>query len=210
MNWQFWSVFVVASLPIHFSPGPNNVLALRNGGVVGTTAAVRAMLGRLPGYGLIFLASGAGLAAILAARPLLFAALKLCGGLYLCWIAIGTITTRASDFATSTVPQRKRRALLTQEFLTAISNPKAVLFATAFYAQFLSPAQQGYRELFFRMVCTSLCLESLAGATYSFAGAQLAVPMKDMVSLSRIAQACGMLLLLIGVLLSFEGMRGLY
>lgn len=209
MTWQIWVVFVLASLPIHFAPGPNNVLALRNGGIAGLRAAAGAMLGRLPGYGLIFLAAGLGLAAMLSARPLLFALLKLCGGLYLCWIAVATLRVRPSDFAGGLLPQGRRRPLLRQEFLTAVSNPKAILFATAFYAQFLSLADPEYGMHFFHMVCVSLSLESIAGAGYAAAGARLAAPMKSAGRLVRLAQGCGLLLLIIGALLSAEGLRGL-
>ncbi|MEE3102019.1 MAG: LysE family translocator, partial [Pseudomonadota bacterium] len=172
MSETLWIAFVLASLPVHFAPGPNNLLALSNGAAGGYARAHLAALGRLPGYALIFLVAALGLGAALSASALLFAALQVAGGLYLGWIGLGMLRAglrgrgRAAPATAAGAPARARA-----EFLTAVANPKAVLFATAFYAQFLTPDMPGYAARFATMAAVSLTLESLAAGLYAAAGA---------------------------------------
>ncbi|MFC5583729.1 hypothetical protein ACFPOD_01275 [Nitratireductor kimnyeongensis] len=58
MSTQLWLAFILASLPVHFSPGPNNTLALSRTIRMGYWTGHPGSLGRYPAYLLIFLAAG--------------------------------------------------------------------------------------------------------------------------------------------------------
>ena len=202
MSHHVWIAFIVASLPIHFAPGANNVLALSSGAAIGYRLGHLTTIGRYPAYVLIFLAAAMGLSAVLATSAWLFAALKLCGAAYLVWIGVKLWRSpSADDFggANHTAIAKRIRA----EFLGAIANPKAVLFATAFYAQFLDPSQPGYWAQFAQMVCVSLSLEWLAAGVYAAGGASVHQSQKLASSLPAIQKGAGAILMLSGAALLF-------
>lgn len=207
MTFQFWSIFVVASLPVHFAPGPNNLLALRNGSSDGILSAAISMLGRLPGYIIIFIAAGFGLAAVLNSFPGGFALLKLVGGLYLSWLGASTALRLSKIVGGSAEARPKQKLTMREEFLTAIANPKAVLFATAFYSQFLDAADAHYLAKYSSMVAVSLTLESIGGICFCFVGAMFAKSVRHETPLLWLAKGCGVLLCAIGLLLTAEGVR---
>ncbi|MCP4317407.1 MAG: LysE family translocator [Hyphomicrobiales bacterium] len=204
MSFETWALFIIASLPIHLAPGPNNLLALRNGGIDGAKLAAWAMTCRLPGYGLIFLAAALGMAAILLARPQLFAALTILGGLYIAKIGLSAMRVKLQDFETGSAAILNTQQRMREEFVTAVANPKAILFATAFYAQFIQPDMHDYVVRFAAMVAVSLSLEASAGLFYCFAGAIISIATKQCAVLIWVARFSGGFLCLIGLGLVLE------
>ena len=113
------------------SPGPDLVQIIRVGSK-DRRAGVMCALGIMLGNTIWIVASLAGLSALIQAFPQVLSVLQIVGGAYLLWMGIGAI--RASDPeipATQQVP----RPLLTG-LLTNLSNPKAILFFGAIFAQF--------------------------------------------------------------------------
>lgn len=197
MSAHLWLVFILASLPVHGAPGPNNLLALGHGMALGPVRAALAMLARLPGYVLIFAAAGLGLGAVLLAFPAVFRLVTVAGGVYLAWLGFSAIRASSTAFdagPASTHVSGAARA----EFLAAIANPKAILFATAFYAQFIDPQAGGYTRHYVSMVAVSLSLESLFGLAYCVAGA-LARNVFGAGALSWMARGSGAVLCAMGV-----------
>lgn len=87
--------------------------------------------------------SAAGLGALLHSFPSVFDALRLAGAAYLAYLGIKSWTSPILD-QTSDGPERsdsvgRPGALFRQGMLVAASNPKALLFAVAFFPQFINP-----------------------------------------------------------------------
>lgn len=205
MSQQLWLTFIVASLPVHFSPGPNNVLALSRSMVHGYKAAHLGSLGRYPAYLLIFLAAGFGLGALLAASPRAFAALKWAGALYLAWIGFKLLRSARSTLSPPADGMGRsfdRTHFIRGEFLVAIMNPKAFIFATAFYAQFVTPGQEGFAHLFIRMVAVSLTLECIAAGCFCLLGATMAGAVGRSSLLAWITRGLGAIMIGFGILLA--------
>lgn len=205
MSQQLWLTFILASLPVHFSPGSNNVLALSRSMTHGYWAAHLGSLGRYPAYLMIFLAAGFGLGALLAASPMAFAALKWAGALYLAWI--GYRLLRAARTAAPLAPAGGREAFsftsfMRGEFFVAIMNPKAFIFATAFYAQFITPGQEGFAVLFAKMIAVSLTLEWIAAGCFCLFGAKVAGAAGRTGLLAWITRGLGATLIGFGLLLA--------
>ena len=88
--------------------------------------------------------SALGLGALLAASALAFTTVKVIGALYLIWLGIKTFRSDAGalDIKKAATDSRKRlRSPYARGFLVGSSNPKAILFFTAFFPQFLNPIE---------------------------------------------------------------------
>ncbi|MCQ4626980.1 LysE family translocator [Corynebacterium sp. CCUG 65737] len=136
------------------SPGPDLVQIIRVG-AKSRAAGVACAFGIMAGNALWIAASLLGLGALIQAVPQVLAVLQLIGGAYLLWMGVGavrsglaargqgasSVSTAATD--TTDAPPAgtvlsARRAFATG-VLTNLSNPKAVLFFGAVFAQFMTP-----------------------------------------------------------------------
>jgi threonine/homoserine/homoserine lactone efflux protein len=141
MSIELWVVFLLASVALALTPGPNALLCLDHGarhgfGRAGFTAlgSVTAMLGMVA-------ASMAGLGALMLASAGAFTALKWAGAAYLVWLGVRLV--RAPGFAGAAAApgagrrRISRRAAFGQGALVMLSNPKTILFFTTFLPQFM-------------------------------------------------------------------------
>ena len=131
----------VAGIAI-ISPGPATLLAVRNGSAFGLRAASWSSLGNVSGLFCVSATTLLGLGVLLKSSALLFAAVKTLGALYLFYIGLRQLFSSTSaanadvDAAVSaTVPAALR--LYREAFLVATTNPKAILFFTALFPQFI-------------------------------------------------------------------------
>ncbi|MEC9484134.1 MAG: LysE family translocator [Halomonas sp.] len=138
MPLSTWLLFVaVAALSI-LSPGPAFLVAVRNGMAGGVRRVALSSLGNI--LGLVVLASAAvlGLGVVLQTSELLFTLLKLCGAGYLIYLGIRQWRSRNSLVVTpGDRPVRRRLHVVGEGMLVALGNPKAILFFTALFPQFL-------------------------------------------------------------------------
>lgn len=124
------------------TPGPNMLLVMGSSARHGFAAAVRTMAGCMTALVAMMGISAAGLGALLQAFPSVFDALRLLGAAYLAYLGIKTWRANVepvADAMTGTAMPAQRSHYL-QGFLVAASNPKAILFAAAFFPQFIEPA----------------------------------------------------------------------
>jgi threonine/homoserine/homoserine lactone efflux protein len=132
--------FLAATAVFAYMPGPGmlytSAQTLARGRRAGLLAAAGLHLG---GYLHVF-AAAAGLAALLAAVPTLYLALKLAGALYLIWLGLRLVFARGAD--TDDLPAagapEGRRAFLDSALVEAL-NPKTAVFFLAFLPQFTVP-----------------------------------------------------------------------
>jgi threonine/homoserine/homoserine lactone efflux protein len=134
----------VAALAIA-SPGPAVLLTLRNGATRGARSVLWSALGNISGVCCLSLAAILGLGVILKSSALLFSATKLAGAAYLLYVGVRHLLGHAAALpaATSAVTRAARvapRDLYREGFLIAATNPKAILFFTALFPQFIDPA----------------------------------------------------------------------
>jgi homoserine/homoserine lactone efflux protein len=136
-----WLLFAGIALVCTLSPGPAVLLAVSNSLAYGFGKAVFSSLGNITG---IFFVAGAavlGLGAILQTSQLLFSVLKIAGAIYL--VYLGLRQWRATHNIFNSLPAdahrpRTRWNAFVQGMLVAVSNPKAALFFTAFFPQFIN------------------------------------------------------------------------
>lgn len=125
------------------SPGPDLVQIIRLGAksrAIGVACAVGIMLGNT----VWIAASLLGLSALIKAVPEVLAVLQLIGGIYLLTMGVGAIRAGLSAQKLQVTVETDSKTLTTAHatrigLLTNLSNPKAVLFFGAVFAQFITP-----------------------------------------------------------------------
>lgn len=128
------------------SPGPATLMAINNSLAHGQRSAIWSSLGNASGLFCLSAAAMLGLGALLASSEVLFNAVKIIGACYLFYLGIKQLTKKgpmlaqgADDDMTKSRPTRSK--LYKSAFLTAVTNPKATMFFTALFPQFIDQSE---------------------------------------------------------------------
>jgi len=142
MSFEIWLLYLVATIGLSLTPGPNGLLALSHGASYGTKRSLFTISGGVLGFTLLMAVSMAGMGALLLASQKAFFTAKIIGVLYL--IYLGIKTWRAPPPHVDMPEHAKKssnKGLLTQGFFVAVSNPKVIIFFAAFLPQFINPSK---------------------------------------------------------------------
>ena len=142
MDLDTWLVYLLAAVGLSLSPGPNGLLALTHGALHGRRKALCTISGGVLGFVAVIALSMFGIGALLQASLVWLTVLKWAGGAYLVWL--GVQVWRSPPIAAQASAPRAARSgpsLFRQGALSALSNPKAILFFAAFLPQFIDPAR---------------------------------------------------------------------
>ncbi|XQE68389.1 LysE family translocator [Pseudomonas sp. P3C3] len=142
MALHTWLIYLTAVFGLSLTPGPNGLLALTHGALYGHRRALWTISGGMLGFVLLMALSMFGLAALLKASAHALLVLKWLGAAYLIWLGIQLWRAPALHLTPlqSTAP-RPGVQLFRQGLLSALSNPKVILFFGAFLPQFLDPTR---------------------------------------------------------------------
>ncbi len=126
--------FLLAVLALLIVPGPDMAFVMANGIAYGRRGAFFAALGISSGGLVLAVATAFLVAATLAISPSVLLALQLAGCLYLLYVATRTIVPRPAD---TYAPAPTSGNLFLRGVVTNVSNPKALIFFSAFIPQFI-------------------------------------------------------------------------
>jgi len=179
MTLNTWWLFIAMTFVVSATPGPNMLLVMSSSARHGMRPTVITMAGCMAALLAMMSLSAAGLGALLKAFPAVFDGLRLAGAAYLaylglkCWQAP---VPEAVDPAvvTGSASGISGRALFRQGFLVAASNPKAILFAAAFFPQFINPAEAALPQ-FGILLLTFAVIEISWYFVYAASGKRLSV-----------------------------------
>ena len=132
----FFGIAVLLAL----TPGPDNLFVLMQSAIWGRSAGMFVVLGLCTGLLGHTAAVAAGLAAVFAASPHAFTALKLAGAAYLAYLAWQALRARGGPAQAERPAPLARGALYRRGIIMNLTNPKVLLFFFAFLPQFTSPA----------------------------------------------------------------------
>lgn len=143
MTLSTWWLFILMTFVVSATPGPNMLLVMSTSARLGLRTAVVTMAGCMTALLAMMSISAAGLGALLQTFPAVFDALRITGAAYLAYLGYKTWRAPVADEVnqrtdTPTAPGQSA-AQFRQGFLVAASNPKAILFAAAFFPQFINP-----------------------------------------------------------------------
>ncbi|MFC3106949.1 LysE family translocator [Undibacterium arcticum] len=130
--------FLLAAMLITISPGPDNLMVLGVGISRGRTQGMAFGLGCALGCLNHTILATVGVSALIAASPVAFITLKVCGGLYLIWLGIQALCSRGgTKVDSSKAPTESPRKLFVKGLFANSINPKVVLFFLSFLPQFV-------------------------------------------------------------------------
>ena len=130
--------FLAAAVLITVSPGPDNLMVLGFGISRGRAKGIAFGVGCGLGCLSHTLLATLGVSALIAASPVAFLTLKICGGLYLVWLGVQALRSRGQVQVTEARGGDDSLAhLFTRGMLANAINPKVVLFFLSFLPQFV-------------------------------------------------------------------------
>ncbi|WP_249159675.1 LysE family translocator [Bradyrhizobium tropiciagri] len=133
-------MFAATVLPLVCTPGPDLIYIAAQALSGGRKAALRANAGVMLGYVTHAVLAALGVAALLAASPFLFEALRWCGVTYLTYLAIRMIWSAIAGKGISMNPNASP-ASLARGFMTSFFNPKGLLVYLAILPNFMNPGE---------------------------------------------------------------------
>jgi len=169
MPLNTWLVFVAAVFVLTVTPGPSVLMAVSTSVNRGFRQAVLAALGSTSAIVGIMALSAVGLGAALSASELLFSVLKWAGAAYLAYLGITSLLAPGSNVLLSEQKEPVRARSFVRGFLVGASNPKALVFFTALFPQFIDPARPQLPQ--FLVLCsTFVAFELFWLVTYAALG----------------------------------------
>jgi len=176
MNFNTWVLFFGMTFVVSATPGPNMLLVMSSSARFGVRAAVATMAGCMGSLLVMMGISAAGLGAVLHAVPAVFDVLRLAGAAYLAYLGVlcwrAPVQDGAADPQAPLASRPNAWALYRQGALVAASNPKAMLFAAAFFPQFIH-ADSAPLPQFAILLATVTVIEVSWYFAYAFSGHKL-------------------------------------
>ena len=189
MNLDNVMLYLAVCFVVTITPGPTMLLALSNGASGRWRVAAMGMLGAAASDLVLISAVGLGLGALLAASETLFSLVRGLGVLYLAWLALQLWRAPPTAVAISAADvDRSARLAFRRSLLVALSNPKGLLFFSAFLPQFIDPHAAQWPQYATLGVATA-ALDLAVMAVYALGGAHL-VRRLSLAAARRLNRAC--------------------
>jgi threonine/homoserine/homoserine lactone efflux protein len=203
MDLNTWLIYLLAATGLSLSPGPNGLLALTHGALHGRRKALYTIFGGALGFIAIIALSMFGIGALLKASLTWLMIMKWAGGAYLVWLGVQVWRSPpiGLEVRGSAAP-RAGWSLFQQGALSAVTNPKGIIFFAAFLPQFIDPA----RILFIQFAIMAATFAAIEIATELFIAsmAHRISPWLKRVG-RRFNQTCGGVFIAIGAALPLRG-----
>jgi threonine/homoserine/homoserine lactone efflux protein len=203
MTLHTWLLYLGAVVLISCTPGPNVLYVTTRSIRFGIGTALIGTAGCLLALVIMLVGSAAGLSAVLAAAPAAFTVLKYLGAAYL--IFLGVMMWRMPDaLEESPVAAAPRGtsnvATFRGGFLVGISNPKLLIFAAAFFPQFIAPSAP-WGPQFAVLVATFIAVELSFYVVYAVTARRLTDHLLRGVWRRRVNRAGGVIFMTFGAAL---------
>ncbi len=143
MELTTWLMYALAMLILTASPGPSVLLSISKSVSSGMRAALLAAIGSTCAIVCIISLSFSGLGLVLATSDLAFTTIKWCGAAYLVYLGLRSLLDKneADDGGARTshaaIDSASGWSHWLSGFLVGASNPKAIVFFTALFPQFI-------------------------------------------------------------------------
>ena len=158
MNPQLFAAYLLITFVLVVAPGPIVTLVISTGVTRGVRPALATVVGTTLGNALLLAAIALGLSWVLANALVLFEVMRWAGAAYL--IYLGVQAWRGAAKA-AVAPPIADHVHFARGLAVALTNPKTIVFFTAFLPQFVDPSLPAGRQLAVMCVASTL----MAGTT---------------------------------------------
>ncbi|MGF1681189.1 LysE family translocator [Photobacterium minamisatsumaniensis] len=142
MNFDIWLAFVAASLVLTATPGPSIFLGMVHSINFGVKRVIFTGLGDISANFIQMIVVSAGLGVVIANSELAFNIIKWTGALTLLYMGIKMLFSSNKQVGNhQSLPPVSNAKLFMSGFLVAAGNPKAIVFFTAFFPQFIDTSK---------------------------------------------------------------------
>lgn len=194
MTFETWITYALACAVLSVIPGPSVLLITGVALTRGLGAAFICLAGETVGGALLILLSLFGVGAILSASSMMFLAVKWLGVVYLAYLGIRQIIDAKNQFKTPSNitidPKQNFRGNFSAGFLTALLNPKAIVFYMAFLTQFFDPSKNHVLQ-YSLLIVTSAVVAGLILAGYAVAASHAQKALTSERAKRRVAYTSG-------------------
>lgn len=170
MEFHSWLLFVSAYLITTISPGPNVLLVIRNTVRYGAKGTAATIAGNLLTQLIVAFLVAVGVGTVLLAMPPLFLAMKIAGAGYLIYLGLKQLVKHAAKPNNAKAPPITYVAVQSKIFWEAMlvsgSNPKTLIFLSAFMPQFIEHGRP-LTSQFFVMYVTIAAIVAIVHTVYS-------------------------------------------
>lgn len=141
MSIDTWLIYTFAVLILTASPGPSVLLCVSKSVSSGLSSARWAALGGVTAITIILTLSFTGLGVIIASSDFAFSVIKWLGAAYLIYLGVMALRSTEHTYDVSANPDAGQGRLgnYLSGFIVGSSNPKAIVFFTALFPQFIDP-----------------------------------------------------------------------
>lgn len=196
MTLTTYLLYITAVAVLVLTPGPTMLMCITRAIQTGPGSALSAGLGSVTAALGTMLLSALGLGALLGASELAFNVLKVVGAAYLVYLGIKTwrspvaVLGQVEGVGSPAYRPLSRRASYAQGFMVGASNPKALLFAAAFFPQFLNSATALLPQ-FAVLGVTFAAMELTVLSTCAFGAARVAPLLASTDRIRWVNRVCG-------------------
>ncbi|MEM7289035.1 MAG: LysE family translocator [Pseudomonadota bacterium] len=197
MSVEVWLAYVAAYTIISLIPGPSVFMVIGQTLSKGLGPALNCIAGDLLGGIIVMTIAYIGLGTVLATSSEIYHVIKWAGVAYMAYLGLSQIqSARRMVEADLKAPTTAtvRSGSMQAGFLTGLLNPKAILFYSAFLAQFMNPAYPMTPQFLLLMATSMMVVLTVLGG-YAILAGQARRLFQSLQSRKRMGYAGGSFLL---------------
>ncbi|ARV74993.1 LysE family translocator [Vibrio campbellii] len=208
MSFENWLAFCSIAFIAAAIPGPAILLVSTHSLQFGALRALITAAGNVTGLFIMSTFSILGLSVLVIVSSTAFTIIKVIGALYLLYMGVKLWRNGVKLKTADSTYQKKFSAwsLYSQGLLISLTNPKAIIFTSALFPQFINASESLFIQFSILvttlMMCSFLCLLS-----YSFLSQKLKSGAKNFVSGSIIGKMFGTTFISAGAALAISTQR---
>ena len=147
MSLELYLAFVAATVVLILIPGPNVALIVANSVAYGPRHGLVTVAGASAAMVVQLAMTVMGLSGLLAVMANWFELLRWAGVAYLVYLGVSALLARPTDLAQIKAAAIPSSRMFVRGFAVSLTNPKTLLFYSAFLPQFVSPETDATAQL---------------------------------------------------------------
>lgn len=200
MTLSILFIYAIASFSVIIIPGPTMLLALTNGTTRNKKIVMAGILGAVMADLLLMIIVFLGLGTLLIASEMLFNLVKWLGVGYLVFLSVQLLLSNNQLKKITVVADKQLTKAFSRALFVAIFNPKALLFYSAFFPQFINISIPQIPQYIVLAIITVI-INMLIMTCYALGGFHAARLLANN-GLKRMNQACAFIMLSLAIFLA--------